>query len=245
MLYILPTPPELKGKLLGLGRLYSRPSEPEPLDGAELCILDNGAWGMHARGGEWTERSLRDLESYYLQYGGDDRPPWAGVMPDVYLDPQRTIQLARWWLKNVGRKLGPVIQFSGKKNLDLYPVASQIRAYRELEPGIIFISNPGLTGWEAMDARFLSVVHECRQSFPGAWLHVLGAGWSTVDIKYWSLTGVDSIDSVQYYLCAKRGVAWSGLGKADWTDRAVCNGIAGGLVACGAIEGSGGDRNEE
>lgn len=232
MYYILPTPVELKGKLPGLGRLFSRPTHPEPLGNSELCILDNGAWGMHKRGRSWDERSLRDLESYYLRHGAEDHSPWYGVMPDAYLDPDLTVKLFEWWVQHTNKRLGPVIQFKGKKDLGMYVLAEQIRVYREYKPSIVFISNPGLTGFESGDARFLGLVSVCREHFPGAWLHVLGAGWDLQDIALWSQSGIDSIDSIAYYTDAQDGRAWWRAGES-WEETAVANAVAGGFIAAG------------
>lgn len=224
MIYVLPTPPELRGRLLDHSRLYAYPAIPEPPPTDGFIILDSGAYALSRSGRNMTKAWMRSLADHYQRYGGERVHC---IAPDVYLDPVRTIRNWQWWQDEIELPIVPVIQFKQTRRLDVYTVMQQARFYTRWRPSFVTISNPGLRAVECQDV-MPTICQLVRQITGCEWLHNLGAGWDVKDIQAWAAwaeitpPGFDSIDSIAYYTAAQGGERWFGY-DGSWQDTAVAN----------------------
>ncbi len=237
MIYVLPTPRELRGKFLGHHRLYAYPSEPELPTGDEFVILDSGAFWLSKAGGRsggMSQAYMHCLAEHYAKYQTSDAA-LVCVAPDVYGNPEQTMRQWAWWHSEGLPQVAPVIQFT-QKHLDHNEVSIAIRQcayYRAWSPEFVLVSNlcvPGIRAAQGMPL-ILSVVQKVLHP---RWIHVFGAGWSPEDIRAWREIGPDSIDSIAYYTAAQEGQSWDGdPPDADWRVTARRNALAAQQLASG------------
>jgi hypothetical protein len=185
-------------------------------------ILDCGTWGLHARGQGYGGRHFEGLAEYYRQHEARWR-----VAPDEYLRPDRTLENWRAWL---GRfpdvPVVPVVQYRREGRPSADELLKQLEVYAAMAPAAVFISNPGMKAGSWLD-HLAWAVGEVKRAVPGAWVHVLGAGWDPVDVVlYRRVPGLDSIDSIAYYTDARDGIAWriggKGPGRPDGCPCPAC-----------------------
>ncbi|GEM_PF-6280337 len=179
----------------------------------QQLVLDSGAFARsfqkpadRAPVQEW----MRDLAAWYREaraiYG--ERLRWC-VAPDVFGDPRATWQQwCMWQEASPDVPVAPVIQLWPGKPLDLYTIQQEAKRYG-VQP-VVCLSNPAkitAARWgSALEAACSLIRDACGQE---CWIHLLGAGWSQEDvIGYARVPGLDSIDSITYYLAAERGERW-------------------------------------
>lgn len=228
MLYVFPVPRELRGALLNYSRLYAYPVEPEPPPDDGFVILDSGAFGLATAGARMDDRYIARLAEHYARYA-EDRV--LCVAPDEYPNPARTMKNFVGWR---GVPVVPVCQSSRKRAVDAYAMLRQARLYgqhldkiaRYQDRPVVAVSNPALDARD-IDARVWQIIcATIRAHVPGAWIHLLGAGWEPNDIRAWaSMDCFDSMDSIAYYTDAMALRAWcrSVEPATSWQEIALLN----------------------
>lgn len=229
MLFVFSAFDQLPARMLAYPRLYAFPREPDP-PGDTFVILDSGAFGLAQRGCKIDERYMARLATYYAQY---QSPCFICVAPDVFLDPVRTFaNYLVWQRKYSSLRIAPVLQARKEGILDLYDLRRLVNNYlsyldawpRLGDRPVLMLGNPGLYGLSDASRAAQSLSQIIRQAVPNVWLHLLGAGWSLMDIGAWAQLGAfDSIDSIAYYEDAKRGISWQGAASKDWRETAANN----------------------
>lgn len=225
MIFVCPHFEGMEEEMLKFSRLYAFPGRPgvPPADG--FVILDSGAWALALRGEAMGLGWMRKLAGHYEHYC--DEVGYHCIAPDVFLNPYQTQWNWEWWQENVGLRVVPVIQFPKRRRLDVFSAVRQAQFYARWQPGFVAISNPGLL---AMEGEGIAAVCAAVRAVMGeVWLHNLGAGWSSEDVRGWRELGCfDSVDSVAYYTDAQAGWSWRRDGKRErcerpWRELAVEN----------------------
>jgi hypothetical protein len=193
--FVYPVPAWLRGRLLDKPRLYAFPVEPEP-PGETFIILDSGAFGLSQRGRTMDVSYLGRLGAHYKRHGASDRLPIVAVAPDVYLDPQRTLDNWRGW----SRRAAPVIQFAARGQISERLARVQAAEYARRRPSVWCVSNPGLRARPAKLLGIESVFRALKREYAAEWVHCLGAGWDAEDLREWAqCDSLDSFDSIAHY----------------------------------------------
>ncbi len=184
-----------------------------------FCTLDSGAYGLYQRGGTMDARYILLLANFYRRHTSE---AVFAVAPDEFLNPFVSQQRFIAWQQQYAIPVVPVIQFQKMKRLDLYLLLKQSAfylRYRDALPRwqgrpVVAISNPGL--WAHESTMLAKGIELLRREWGGVWLHNLGAGWSSDDIRRWRDLGCfDSIDSIAYYTSAQQHRRWSHVGESD------------------------------
>jgi len=135
-------------------------------------------------------------------------------LPTAFGAAQGTVDNWRAWLREFPDvPVMPVIQYrrAGRPSAD--DLLKQLEVYAAVAPAAVLISNPGMRAGGWLD-HLAWAVGEVKRAVPGAWVHVLGAGWDPVDVAFYRrVPGLDSIDSIAYYTDARDGIAWRIGGK--------------------------------
>jgi len=193
--FVCPVPNWLRGKLLEYNRLYAFPIIPESLRNAEFQILDSGAYGLSLSNRKMNDEYLENLNIHYHKFSGKNI---YCVAPDTFLNFKETIEKFEKWHSNDYHEVKPVIQMSKAKNFDWNIIKYQLDYYSDFFQGnidFLFFSNPFCRQIEYPKNLFKRI----HDLYAVDWIHNLGAGWNLQDVKAWSQTNVNSIDTIAYY----------------------------------------------
>ncbi len=203
--FVCAMPHHLRGKLLDLPRLYAFPAEPElppPADG--FIILDSGAF---AAGGKALGKT--HAERLYMHYRKFAAERVVCIMPDTLFDYQQTLKMWRWWLRTYPDvRVAPVVQCERRGDAGVYSTMQSMAEFgkhvdkwpRLFGRPFIAWSNSFMLGLDALERGVKTSITIVRRYAPGAWIHVLGAGWDVADMRAWLVEiGADSVDTIAYY----------------------------------------------
>ena len=193
--FVCPVPEWLRGKLLEYNRLYAFPVVPEPIANSEFQILDSGAYGLSLSKRKMTDEYLENLNTHYNKYSGQNI---YCVAPDTFLNFKETIEKFEKWHSNDYCKVQPVIQMPKAKNFDWNIIKYQLDYYSDFFDGnidFLLFSNPFCRQIEYPKNLFKKI----HDLYAIDWIHNLGAGLNLQDVKAWSQTKINSIDTIAYY----------------------------------------------
>lgn len=212
MKYVLAHTPAADAWIAQYPRLYAYPKLPD-VSGSELIILDSGAYGLSLANRHMDAAYINGLAEHYATY---QRENVVCIAPDEFLNPKRSMQQFQLWHDKSAIPVVPVIQMFSRQRFDATSIIKQLRFYSEHplptfeHKPVIAFSNAAWRGLEfAPYATALKLALRVA-GFADAWVHNLGAGWDTHDIRAWSSYGIfGSIDSIAWYTDANAGKAWA------------------------------------
>ena len=184
---------------------------PELAPGQRI-VLDSGAFGRVFAGARRQDTlswmlALRDWYRAARQKYGD-AIRWM-VAPDTFGDQRAThLQYEQWQDIAPDLPVAPVIQQVLHRAVDLFVIQKQARDYGAQR--VICLANClrlSAAEWGSTLNDACALIR--RHAGPDCHIHLLGAGWSLVDIAlYRRNQHLNSIDAISYYLAAQRGERW-------------------------------------
>lgn len=197
MQYVFPYCAKIEKQLnqiLCLNRLCAFPSIPN-FKNYNFVIIDSGAYALSIQKKKMNKSYMERLNQHYEKYY---QANFFCIAPDEFLNPTQSMwNFKIWQQNNFFKNITAVLQAEKKRQLNIDNLFRQVDYYRKYTDSIFF-SNNGLTG--EMARKFhIERLFKYMKSLKIKHIHCLGAGWNIEDIKQWSATGVDSIDSIAYY----------------------------------------------
>ncbi len=195
-MFILSSNKRLEPELSDFDRLYAYPNIPN-ITPDTMIILDSGAYALSCKKQSMTEGYIQDLAKHYEQYKHYQNVYF--VAPDVFKFPELSMKQYLYFRNICDVDVAPVIQFRSP-TADLFEARKQIRFYKKHAPKLrlICISNHKFN-IDAQSDNIKRIVQMIRDEFGDIKIHVLGAGFNSLDVTKWMQTGVTSMDSVSYY----------------------------------------------
>lgn len=192
-------------------RLYAFPNQPD-LSGDKTVLLDSGAFALSMRNQSMDKAHIESLAKYYNQHGLV-RNNVHCIAADVFKNPSLSMQQYAEFIKTVSREvsISPVLQFPRKGFVDLFSARKQLIFYKKnaiVKPRLICVSNHAFDATKCHDA-LVRLAWLIRDIFDDVHIHVLGAGFNSLDVARWLQTDVDSIDSISYYTDAQSKMKWT------------------------------------
>lgn len=194
-MFILSSNHKLEPELSSFDRLYAYPNIPI-ITKEHMIILDSGAFALSKKKKKMDNDYMHKLAQHYSWYEKHDNVFF--VAPDVFKFPELSMEQFLFFKGICKVDVAPVIQF--KENfVDLFSARKQIKFYAQhCQPRMVCISNHAFDiGKEADNIKLL--VSMLKEQFGDIKIHVLGAGFNSVDVAKWQSTGITSMDSISYY----------------------------------------------
>ena len=199
-MFVLSANPRLNPEILAYDRLYAYPSLPVITDG-QLIILDSGAFALSFKKQRMDEAYIAKLAAHYEAYR--DFKNVYFVAPDVFKYPELSMRQFEYFKTLCDVDAAPVLQFK-TPNADLFSAKKQINFYRTFgNVRMICLSNHKFD-IDKQAGNIQRILEMIRSAFGDIKIHVLGAGFNSLDVAKWMATGVTSMDSISYYSDAPR-----------------------------------------
>lgn len=167
----------------------------------KIYILDSGAFVLSQNKRDMDDEYMSRLNNYYVNNLSIKKQceKVFCIAPDKFLNSQQSMYNFFKWRQKGFTDVVPVLQASKKGVVDCKDLMRQADFYSKFTK-TIFFSNPGLRGEDAKMYHLNQVFKYMKEELKVDWIHILGAGWSSQDIKDWQAVGYyDSMDSIAYY----------------------------------------------
>lgn len=223
-MFVLSSSWRLEPELSNYDRLYAYPNTPN-ITPNHMIILDSGAFALSFKRQRMDDEYMQALAKHYERYTTSDNVYC--IAPDVFKVPKLSMEQFEYFKTICSVNVAPVLQFS-TPTADLFSAKKQIDFYRRYD-GIkmVCISNHKFNIEKEAD-NIKRIVEMLKQAFGDIKIHVLGAGFNSLDVARWADTGITSMDSISYYSDAPRQ-RWV-FGKASlepshtaFKETALCN----------------------
>lgn len=195
-MFILSSNHKLEPELSNFDRLYAYPNLPI-ITSEHMIILDSGAFALSKKKQKMDKTYFEKLAEHYSWYVKHDNVYF--VAPDVFKSPELSMRQFLEFKAICDIDVAPVIQFH-EPSVDLFSAKKQIKFYQNhCHPRMVCISNHKFDIYK--EAKNIALVVEMlKQAFGGGVkIHVLGAGFNSLDVAMWQSTGITSMDSISYY----------------------------------------------
>lgn len=204
-MFILSSNKRLEPELSRFDRLYAFPNTPN-ITAEHMIILDSGAFALSCKNKKMDEQYIQDLARHYKQYASHDNVYF--VAPDVFKFPELSMRQFLYFKSICDIDIAPVVQFKNS-TADLFSAKKQINFYKKhcKKLRLICISNHQFN-ISKQSTNIVKIVEMIKQSFGDIKIHVLGAGFSSLNVMDWIRTGITSMDSISYYSDASSKQRW-------------------------------------
>ena len=223
-MFILSSNKRLEPQLSEFDRLYAYPNSPN-ITNNHMIILDSGAFALSCKKQSMDDEYIKNLAAHYETYR--DYENLYFIAPDVFKFPVLSMKQYEYFKSFCDVDVAPVLQFSSP-TADLFTAKKQINFYKQFgKPRLICISNHQFN-IDNQSSNIRHIVNMVHQAFGDIKIHVLGAGFNSLDVAKWMATGVTSMDSVSYYSDAPHhkwqfGKATVEASNDNFKETALCN----------------------
>lgn len=194
-MFILSSNNRLEPQLSEFDRLYAYPNVPN-ITKNHMIILDSGAFSLSKKKQQMDDEYIRNLATHYEVYRDFENLYF--IAPDVFKFPELSMRQYAYFKTFCDVDVAPVLQFKSP-SADLFSAKKQIDFYKKTgKPRLICISNHKFN-IDSQATNICHIVNMIHQAFGDIKIHVLGAGFNSLDVAKWMNTGVTSMDSVSYY----------------------------------------------